>query len=496
MAPVGSYADPALCSCERSRDELFSLAQAALHADESDIALFWAEKLVSAATACSEEVSVTPRLSWQARAVLLLGKALFRARKLRRVEELLRRTNVVSMEGVTETEWPLLPFQLLLARALQEREAFDEALQVLGGDGFVAALDRYRCEQGGETRGIALDSLLAAQRARALESIGRRPEAIHWLQDALRRDVRNVSASDLLLRTRMLLPREEESLIRSLVDNSGSNRNMRNVEGVTVRSTDLALDFLAAHVAAHRVDRVDNRKRTRSKSCFHLPTLGQRVRESVGESTSLLLLEAQQARRVFDTERALSATTTALLRDAWDLDVLPEHALALLQKGNAASLYHAAHRLLALLPERAEAWLCAGAYYLCVGHPELAAGYLRRATELNDLGAVRATAWILLGRAHARCDRSDRALHAFRVAMQLAPGAYEAPLAAAAELRRDGRLEAAQDYLRMAEAAAAVSTGPSAPPILASHCVEPALAHERGVQALAQIGALHARRDS
>lgn len=408
----------------------------------------------------------------------LLANALFVDNQYHRCLEMLESHGFIDVD---------VRFRVLAARCLIATKAWEDCVQILGGNE-TDNIDEvpYSIDSGSREMGSKLDmrSVVCAILGRAYEQMESFNKSVHWYKQGVFLDPYNTEAFCRLINSSRINDAEEYEIVSSLVrmlPQAGAewlkNLYWSMCKGQTSLATDkvrAAIDALdgkksdqphsktscttrtpALHSAGKGRTRSTSRRQTRfSGSRENAPPDGN-VGGAVDINSSWKLaldsdVVAGRARfllREGKYNEAHMLAKSIIDRDSYNTSLLPLYLSIAVKLGKKNDIFLLGHKLMKNNPDSAEAWFASGCYYYVTEQYSSARQYFGKATSLDRLFAP---AWIGFAHSFACMDETDQAMAAYRTAARLFPGLYEPILGMGLEYARMNNMGLAEKMCRMA----------------------------------------------
>lgn len=296
-------------------------------------------------------------------------------------------------------------FRYLAAKCLTSVKKWEEALDMLENAetqnkalGSILGVSACpRMEDVSETLPLEnTASSTALLKGQIYEALDNRVQAISYYKQALKLDVHNYQAFDLLVKHQMLTSKEERELLDSLPFKiQCSEEEAEVVKGL--------YETLL--------------KKYDKPSDSSLPEALSTVKSNRDVITN-------QAERVYyncDFHTCYKLTSSVLENDPWHDGCLQLHIATLVELKKSNDLYYLAHKLVDNQPEMAISWFAVGCYYYLVKKYEAARKFLSKSTLIDNLFGP---AWLAFGHAFAAEGEHDQASAAYFTSARLMKGCH------------------------------------------------------------------------
>ncbi|XP_074658547.1 cell division cycle protein 16 homolog [Tubulanus polymorphus] len=355
-------------------------------------ALFWADKLVSLSKGETQDVY------WYAQTQYLTG-------------EFHRAANLITSKKLHKTH---VACRYLAAKCHYETKEYQEALDILdlvestgqktpvnnSSTSLTSSASKHEKsmvveeEAGIPVKGIS--ACICLLRGLVYSGMDNRNLAAECFREALQLDVHCYEAFDYLVNNHMLSAQEERDLLESLPFS---------------KQCDLNEIELVRFLYENKLKKYDKPKD------LALPTSLSNLCENIDVIINL----AERHYYNCDFRECFKITSTVLKESPFNNECLPLHIAVLVELNKPIKLFHLAHRLVDMYPNKPVSWFAVGCYYLVVGKNEPARRYFSKATALDR---VFSPAWLAFGHSFASENEHDQAMAAYFTASQLMKGCH------------------------------------------------------------------------
>ena len=392
-------------------------------------ALFYAEKCLC--------ISLTHDTNSLIENIYIFAKCLFLNKEYSRCVNLIQKYNVI---------YNNINFLILYGQALFNCEDYDSVISYLEKDSItfdsqIADDDNFDMKK--------LHSIRYLLIGKAHEMKENKQPAIRNYILALKNDLENIEAFDLLINHQLLNTSEKQELLNDLNFNQNNlwladyyrskiNDNIFMTEKSEVQ-IDLSINKIINDIncetnAKYEMDNNDEMNN------MYLPNINIMDILYKNNDQSLMLMEAEKMFMARDYTNTYKKLKKINEDDFYNLELIPMLCSSMIELNNIVDLYSLAYKLGNNCHDKFIPWYAVGCYYYAIKKYETSRKYFLKCNQINKNFPE---GWVALGNSYAGEDESDQALNAYRTCLRLFPGCHYSNLYIGMEFVRTNNLKTA-----------------------------------------------------
>ena len=393
-------------------------------------ALFYAEKCLV--------ISLTHDINSISDNIYMLAKCLFLNKEYSRCVNLIQKYNVIYYN---------INFLILYGQALFNCDDYDGVILYLEKDSISFESQSIDDENNDIKSMHSIRHLLIGK---AYEMKENKQPAIRNYLLALKNDLENIEAFDILINHQLLNTSEKQQLLNTLNFNQNNcwlndyYKSKINDNIFMTYKSDVEID-LGINKIINEINSENNSKCKRQNNMEdinynNISTLNIMDVLYKNNDQSLMLMEAEKMFMARDYTNTYKKLKKINEDDFYNLELIPMLCSSMIELNKIVDLYSLAYKLGNNCNDKFIPWYAVGCYYYAIKKYEISRKYFLKCNQLNKNFPE---GWVALGNSYAGEDESDQALNAYRTCLRLFPGCHYSNLYIGMEFVRTNNLKTA-----------------------------------------------------
>ena len=395
-------------------------------------ALFYAEKCLC--------ISLTHDVNSISDNIFMLAKCLFLNKEYSRCVNLIQKYNVVYYN---------INFLILYGQALFNCDDYDSVILYLEKESITFESQIIDDENNDIKKMHSIRYLLIGK---AYEMKENKQPAIRNYLLALKNDLENIEAFDILIDHQLLNVSEKQQLLNNLNFTQNNlwlydyykSKIYDNIF-MTYKS-DVEID-LSINKIINEINSENNLKYKRENNDAINTYINNYITNInimdvlyKNNDQSLMLMEAEKMFMARDYTNTYKKLKKINEDDFYNLELIPMLCSSMIELNKIVDLYSLAYKLGNNCNDKFIPWYAVGCYYYAIKKYEISRKYFLKCNQLNKNFPE---GWVALGNSYAGEDESDQALNAYRTCLRLFPGCHYSNLYIGMEFVRTNNLKTA-----------------------------------------------------
>ena len=393
-------------------------------------ALFYAEKCLV--------ISLTHDINSISDNIYMLAKCLFLNKEYSRCVNLIQKYNVIYYN---------INFLILYGQALFNCDDYDGVILYLEKDSISFESQSIDDENNDIKSMHSIRHLLIGK---AYEMKENKQPAIRNYLLALKNDLENIEAFDILINHQLLNTSEKQQLLNTLNFNQNNcwlndyYKSKINDNIFMTYKSDVEID-LGINKIINEINSENNSKCKRENNMEdinynNISTINIMDVLYKNNDQSLMLMEAEKMFMARDYTNTYKKLKKINEDDFYNLELIPMLCSSMIELNKIVDLYSLAYKLGNNCNDKFIPWYAVGCYYYAIKKYEISRKYFLKCNQLNKNFPE---GWVALGNSYAGEDESDQALNAYRTCLRLFPGCHYSNLYIGMEFVRTNNLKTA-----------------------------------------------------
>ena len=393
-------------------------------------ALFYAEKCLV--------ISLTHDINSISDNIYMLAKCLFLNKEYSRCVNLIQKYNVIYYN---------INFLILYGQALFNCDDYDGVILYLEKEPISFESQSIDDENNDIKSMHSIRHLLIGK---AYEMKENKQPAIRNYLLALKNDLENIEAFDILINHQLLNTSEKQQLLNTLnfsQNNCWLNdyyKSKINDNIFMTYKSDVEID-LGINKIINEINSENNSKCNRENNMEdinynNISTINIMDVLYKNNDQSLMLMEAEKMFMARDYTNTYKKLKKINEDDFYNLELIPMLCSSMIELNKIVDLYSLAYKLGNNCNDKFIPWYAVGCYYYAIKKYEISRKYFLKCNQLNKNFPE---GWVALGNSYAGEDESDQALNAYRTCLRLFPGCHYSNLYIGMEFVRTNNLKTA-----------------------------------------------------
>ena len=393
-------------------------------------ALFYAEKCLV--------ISLTHDINSISDNIYMLAKCLFLNKEYSRCVNLIQKYNVIYYN---------INFLILYGQALFNCDDYDGVILYLEKDSISFESQNIDDENNDIKSMHSIRHLLIGK---AYEMKENKQPAIRNYLLALKNDLENIEAFDILINHQLLNTSEKQQLLNTLNFNQNNcwlndyYKSKINDNIFMTYKSDVEID-LGINKIINEINSENNSKCKRENNMEdinynNISTINIMDVLYKNNDQSLMLMEAEKMFMARDYTNTYKKLKKINEDDFYNLELIPMLCSSMIELNKIVDLYSLAYKLGNNCNDKFIPWYAVGCYYYAIKKYEISRKYFLKCNQLNKNFPE---GWVALGNSYAGEDESDQALNAYRTCLRLFPGCHYSNLYIGMEFVRTNNLKTA-----------------------------------------------------
>ena len=392
-------------------------------------ALFYAEKCLV--------ISLTHEISSISENIFILAKCLFLNKEYSRCVNLIQKYNVIYYN---------INFLILYGQALFNCDDYDSIILYLEKDSITFESKTLDDENNDINNMHSIRYLLIGK---AYEMKENKQPAIRNYLLALKYDLENIEAFDILINHQLLNTSEKQKLLYNLNFNENNYwlydyyQSKINDNIFMTHKSDVEMD-LSINKIINEINSENNSKYKRENNMEDINNYISNINIMdilyKNNDQSLMLMEAEKMFMARDYTNTYKKLKKINEEDFYNLELIPMLCSSMIELNKIVDLYSLAYKLGNNCNDKFIPWYAVGCYYYAIKKYEISRKYFLKCNQLNKNFPE---GWVALGNSYAGEDESDQALNAYRTCLRLFPGCHYSNLYIGMEFVRTNNLKTA-----------------------------------------------------
>ena len=393
-------------------------------------ALFYAEKCLV--------ISLTHDINSISDNIYMLAKCLFLNKEYSRCVNLIQKYNVIYYN---------INFLILYGQALFNCDDYDGVILYLEKDSISFESQSIDDENNDIKSMHSIRHLLIGK---AYEMKENKQPAIRNYLLALKNDLENIEAFDILINHQLLNTSEKQQLLNTLNFNQNNcwlndyYKSKINDNIFMTYKSDVEID-LGINKIINEINSENNSKCNRENNMEdinynNISTINIMDVLYKNNDQSLMLMEAEKMFMARDYTNTYKKLKKINEDDFYNLELIPMLCSSMIELNKIVDLYSLAYKLGNNCNDKFIPWYAVGCYYYAIKKYEISRKYFLKCNQLNKNFPE---GWVALGNSYAGEDESDQALNAYRTCLRLFPGCHYSNLYIGMEFVRTNNLKTA-----------------------------------------------------
>ena len=392
-------------------------------------ALFYAEKCLC--------ISLTHDVNSISDNIFMLGKCLFLNKEYSRCVNLIQKYNVIYYN---------INFLILYGQALFNCDDYDSVILYLEKEPINFESQNMEDENNDIKKMQSIRYLLIGK---AYEMKENKQPAIRNYLLALKNDLENIEAFDILINHQLLNISEKQQLLNNL---NFSQNNLwlydyyksKIYDNIFMTyKSDVEID-LSINKIINEINSENNMKYKRDNNIEEMNNYITNINIMdvlyKNNDQSLMLMEAEKMFMARDYTNTYKKLKKINEDDFYNLELIPMLCSSMIELNKIVDLYSLAYKLGNNCNDKFIPWYAVGCYYYTIKKYEISRKYFLKCNQLNKNFPE---GWVALGNSYAGEDESDQALNAYRTCLRLFPGCHYSNLYIGMEFVRTNNLKTA-----------------------------------------------------
>ena len=393
-------------------------------------ALFYAEKCLV--------ISLTHDINSISDNIYMLAKCLFLNKEYSRCVNLIQKYNVIYYN---------INFLILYGQALFNCDDYDGVILYLEKEPISFESQSIDDENNSIKSMHSIRHLLIGK---AYEMKENKQPAIRNYLLALKNDLENIEAFDILINHQLLNTSEKQQLLNTLNFNQNNcwlydyYKSKINDNIFMTYKSDVEID-LGINKIINEINSENNSKFKRENNMEdinynNISTINIMDVLYKNNDQSLMLMEAEKMFMARDYTNTYKKLKKINEDDFYNLELIPMLCSSMIELNKIVDLYSLAYKLGNNCNDKFIPWYAVGCYYYAIKKYEISRKYFLKCNQLNKNFPE---GWVALGNSYAGEDESDQALNAYRTCLRLFPGCHYSNLYIGMEFVRTNNLKTA-----------------------------------------------------
>jgi anaphase-promoting complex subunit 6 len=393
-------------------------------------ALFYAEKCLV--------ISLTHDINSISDNIYMLAKCLFLNKEYSRCVNLIQKYNVIYYN---------INFLILYGQALFNCDDYDGVILYLEKEAISFESQSIDDENNSIKSMHSIRHLLIGK---AYEMKENKQPAIRNYLLALKNDLENIEAFDILINHQLLNTSEKQQLLNTLNFNQNNcwlydyYKSKINDNIFMTYKSDVEID-LGINKIINEINSENNSKFKRENNMEdinynNISTINIMDVLYKNNDQSLMLMEAEKMFMARDYTNTYKKLKKINEDDFYNLELIPMLCSSMIELNKIVDLYSLAYKLGNNCNDKFIPWYAVGCYYYAIKKYEISRKYFLKCNQLNKNFPE---GWVALGNSYAGEDESDQALNAYRTCLRLFPGCHYSNLYIGMEFVRTNNLKTA-----------------------------------------------------
>ena len=393
-------------------------------------ALFYAEKCLV--------ISLTHDINSISDNIYMLAKCLFLNKEYSRCVNLIQKYNVIYYN---------INFLILYGQALFNCDDYDGVILYLEKESISFESQSIDDENNDIKKMHSIRHLLIGK---AYEMKENKQPAIRNYLLALKNDLENIEAFDILINHQLLNTSEKQQLLNTLNFNQNNcwlydyYKSKINDNIFMTYKSDVEID-LSINKIINEINSENNSKCKRDNNMEdinynNVSTINIMDVLYKNNDQSLMLMEAEKMFMARDYTNTYKKLKKINEDDFYNLELIPMLCSSMIELNKIVDLYSLAYKLGNNCNDKFIPWYAVGCYYYAIKKYEISRKYFLKCNQLNKNFPE---GWVALGNSYAGEDESDQALNAYRTCLRLFPGCHYSNLYIGMEFVRTNNLKTA-----------------------------------------------------
>ena len=395
-------------------------------------ALFYAEKCLC--------ISLTHDINSISDNIYKLAKCLFLNKEYSRCVNLIQKYNVIYYN---------LNFLILYGQALFNCDDYDSVILYLEKEQI--SFESQILDDENEIKN--LHSIRHLLIGKAYEMKENKQPAIRNYLLALKNDLENIEAFDILINHQLLDASEKQELLNNLNFNENNcwlydyYQSKINDNIFMTYKSDVEIDLSISKII-NEINSENNMKYKRDINLEDMNNYNNNYIANINimdvlyknNDQSLMLMEAEKMFMARDYTNTYKKLKKINEDDFYNLELIPMLCSSMIELNKIVDLYSLAYKLGNNCNDKFIPWYAVGCYYYAIKKYEISRKYFLKCNQLNKNFPE---GWVALGNSYAGEDESDQALNAYRTCLRLFPGCHYSNLYIGIEFLRTNNLKTA-----------------------------------------------------
>ena len=392
-------------------------------------ALFYAEKCLC--------ISLTHDINSVSENIYTLAKCFFLNKEYSRCVNLIQKYNVIYYN---------INFLILYGQALFNCDDYDSVILYLEKDPINFESQIIDEENNNIKNMNSIRHLLIGK---AYEMKENKQPAIRNYLLALKNDLENIEAFDILINHQLLNTSEKQQLLNTLNFNQDNcwlydyYQSKINDNIFMTYKSDVEID-LSLNKIINEINSENNMKYKRDNNIEEINNYITNINIMdvlyKNNDESLMLMEAEKMFMARDYTNTYKKLKKINEDDFYNLELIPMLCSSMIELNKIVDLYSLAYKLGNNCNDKFIPWYAVGCYYYAIKKYEISRKYFLKCNQLNKNFPE---GWVALGNSYAGEDESDQALNAYRTCLRLFPGCHYSNLYIGMEFVRTNNLKTA-----------------------------------------------------
>ena len=396
-------------------------------------ALFYAEKCLC--------ISLTHDINSISDNIYMFAKCLFLNKEYSRCVNLIQKYNVIYYN---------INFLILYGQALFNCDDYDSVILYLEKDSINFESQILDDEHYDINSMHSIRHLLIGK---AYEMKENKQPAIRNYLLALKNDLENIEAFDILINHQLLNTSEKQKLLNTLNFNQNNcwlydyYQSKINDNIFMTFKSDVEID-LSINKIINEINSENNSKYRRDNNIEEINNYNNNYITNINimdvlyknNDQSLMLMEAEKMFMARDYTNTYKKLKKINEDDFYNLELIPMLCSSMIELNKIVDLYSLAYKLGNNCNDKFIPWYAVGCYYYAIKKYEISRKYFLKCNQLNKNFPE---GWVALGNSYAGEDESDQALNSYRTCLRLFPGCHYSNLYIGIEFVRTNNLKTA-----------------------------------------------------
>ena len=393
-------------------------------------ALFYAEKCLV--------ISLTHDINSISDNIYMLAKCLFLNKEYSRCVNLIQKYNVIYYN---------INFLILYGQALFNCDDYDGVILYLEKEPISFESQSIDDENNDIKSMHSIRHLLIGK---AYEMKENKQPAIRNYLLALKNDLENIEAFDILINHQLLNTSEKQQLLNTLNFNQNNcwlndyYKSKINDNIFMTYKSDVEIDLGINKI----INEINSENNSKCKRENNMEDINYNTISTINimdvlyknNDQSLMLMEAEKMFMARDYTNTYKKLKKINEDDFYNLELIPMLCSSMIELNKIVDLYSLAYKLGNNCNDKFIPWYAVGCYYYAIKKYEISRKYFLKCNQLNKNFPE---GWVALGNSYAGEDESDQALNAYRTCLRLFPGCHYSNLYIGMEFVRTNNLKTA-----------------------------------------------------